>query len=33
LQESDSKFHLLARGYTTAEELKVRIDSALKAST
>jgi putative protein-disulfide isomerase len=31
LQESDSKFHLLARGYTTLEEMKLRIDSALKA--
>ena len=30
LQESDSKFHLLARGYTSLEEIKERIDAALK---
>jgi putative protein-disulfide isomerase len=30
LQESDSKFHLLARGYTSLDEMKERIDAALK---
>ena len=30
LQESDSKFHLLARGYTSLNEMKERIDAALK---
>ena len=30
LQENDSKFHLLARGYTSLEEMKERIDAALK---
>jgi len=30
LQESDSKFHLLARGYTALDEMKERIDAALK---
>ena len=30
LQESDSKFHLLARGYTSFDEMKERIDAALK---
>lgn len=29
LQESDSKFHLLARGFTPYEDLKVRIDAVL----
>ena len=29
LQESDSKFHLLARGYTSFDEMKERIDAAL----
>ena len=29
LQENDSKFHLLARGYTSLEEMKERIDAAL----
>lgn len=30
LQENDSKFHLLARGFTPYEDLKERIDSLLK---
>ena len=29
LQENDSKFHLLARGYTSFDEMKERIDAAL----
>jgi len=31
LQENDSKFHLLARGFTSLEEMKQRIDAALAA--
>ncbi len=30
LQETDSKFHLLARGYTDYQTLSARLDSALK---
>jgi len=30
LQENDSKFYLLARGYTNYEDLKTRIDNVLK---
>jgi putative protein-disulfide isomerase len=30
VQENDSKFHLVARGYTTYEEMKDRLDNVLK---
>ena len=30
LQESETKFHLLARGYTPFEDLKARLERALE---